>query len=611
MSGMNPGLDSANPTLVAAFRSALLHQGGIILAIFALLLLAHWIVRSRRGTSGQQLPQQAPVPEPKARQLLRTGFGILWIVDGVLQAQPRMVGGLLSGVIEPSAAASPRWVQDVVNAGGTSWSFHPVQSAAAAVWIQLGVGLWLITAETGWWSQLAGLASAAWGLVVWVFGEALGGIFAPGLSWLTGAPGPVALYVVAGALITLPWQAWARPRSGRYVLAGTGLFWAGMAVLQAWPGRGFWQGSNGTLTAMVRSMARSDQPHAQAAMVSAFASFTASHGFAVNVAAVTALGLLGVAFLSSRPRLLRVAVPAAALFCLADWVLVQDFGIPGGLGTDPNSMLPWVLLLWAAYLATAPVPAAPERDVAPVASSRFPLPAVRAALHPAALSQAIESASTRSVAALGAVGIVLAGVAPMAAASADQNADPIIAQALAGTSVPADRPAPGFRLVSQSGKLVTLASLRGKAVLLTFLDPVCAECLTIAQELKAASALLGAQGKEVELVAITAGATHAGPLFIQAFDRKSGLAAMPNWLFLTGTLGQLQQVWTRYEKIAPHMMAGMSARSDLTFVIDKAGRIRLQIRDDPGPGTTSTRSSFAVLLSGAARRALTAEGAPA
>ena len=141
--------------------------------------------------------------------MLRIGFGLLWVFDGILQAQPQMPGGLPSQVIEPTAQSSPRWVQDLVNAGGTIWSDHPITAAAASVWIQVGIGLWLLVAVRGWWSRGAGLASVAWGLMVWIWGESFGGIFAPGLSWLTGAPGAVLLYCVAGALIALPPRAWA------------------------------------------------------------------------------------------------------------------------------------------------------------------------------------------------------------------------------------------------------------------------------------------------------------------------------------------------------------------------------------------------------------------
>ena len=188
--------------------------------------------------------------------MLRIGFGLLWVFDGILQAQPQMPGGLPSQVIEPTAQSSPRWVQDLVNAGGTIWSNHPITAAAASVWIQVGIGLWLLVAVRGWWSRGAGLASVAWGLMVWIWGESFGGIFAPGLSWLTGAPGAVLLYCVAGALIALPARAWLTARTGRLLLAGAGLFFIGMAVLQAWPGRGYWQGRSGSLSAMVASMAQ-------------------------------------------------------------------------------------------------------------------------------------------------------------------------------------------------------------------------------------------------------------------------------------------------------------------------------------------------------------------
>jgi hypothetical protein len=166
------------------------------------------------------------------------------------------------------------------------------------------------------------LASVAWGLVVWAWGESFGGIFAPGLSWPTGAPGAVLLYCVAGALIALPSRAWGTPRTGRLLLAGAGAFFLGMAVLQAWPGRSYWQGTAhgqpGTLAGMVADMAQTSQPRMLSATVSAFGSFDAAHGFAVNLFAVTALAAIGMSLLAGRPRLARAAVAAAAVLCLAD-----------------------------------------------------------------------------------------------------------------------------------------------------------------------------------------------------------------------------------------------------------------------------------------------------
>ncbi len=170
-----------------------------------------------------------------------------------------MALGLPSQVIPPTAASSPHCVQHLVNWAGTTWSYHPLQAAAAAVWIQVGIGIWMLAASHGSLSRLAGLAGAGWGLVIWVFGESFGGIFAPGLTWLFGAPGAALIYVAAGVLIALPERAWQARRLGTLVTAGTGVFLAGMAALQAWPGRGFWQGTAhgrpGTLVGMTQDMA--------------------------------------------------------------------------------------------------------------------------------------------------------------------------------------------------------------------------------------------------------------------------------------------------------------------------------------------------------------------
>ncbi len=118
-----------------------------------------------------------------------------------------------------------------------------------------------------------------WGLVVWVFGESFGGVFAPGLTWLFGAPGAVLIYCVAGVLITLPERVWHDPRLGQAILSGLGLFLVAMAVLQAWPGRGFWQGTShgqpGTLAGMTGSMAQTPQPGFLSALIKAFTTFDA------------------------------------------------------------------------------------------------------------------------------------------------------------------------------------------------------------------------------------------------------------------------------------------------------------------------------------------------
>ena len=648
MPGMNSGLNPADPTLVAAFRSALFHQGAIALIAIVFLWLIWATARTWRvapptgkggaagaaGGAADAADATGQPAEARGRRLLRIGFGLLWIFDGILQAQPKMAGGLASQVIQPIAAASPAWVQHLVNWGGTAWSYHPIQAGAASVWIQVGIGAWLIVASRGSWSRLAGLASVGWGLAVWVFGESFGGIFAPGLSWLTGAPGAVLIYVVAGALIALPEGAWRGPRLGRLLLGGLGLFFLGMALLQAWPGRGFWQGTvagqPGTLAGMVQSMSGTPQPHFLSSLVSGFGSFDASNGFAVNLVVVIALAAMGAIFLTGRPRLVRYALAFGIAFCLADWLQVQDLGFLGGLGTDPNSMIPMILLFSAGYLALAPAP-----QEAPVAEEATGVVAAgvtaasgaagsggpggdngtagsgrpggwRRQLRPGALGAALATARARSVAAVAALAVILLGAAPMASAAANRTADPILALAIAGNSASLDLPAPGFALTDQDGRTVSLASLRGKVVLMTFLDPVCTtDCPIIAQEFKQTGQLLGAQDKNVELVAVVANPTYRSTVFTRAFDQQEGLATVPNWLYLTGSLSQLSAVWQHYGVTVENLPAGaMSAHNDLAVVIDRSGEIREEMGADPGPGTSSTKSSFSVLLSQYASQAL-------
>ena len=143
--------------------------------------------------------------------------------------------------------------------------------------------------------------------------------------------------------------------------------------------------------------------------------------------------------------------------------------------------------------------------------------------------------------------MILVGAAPMAFASVNRDADPIVAEAIAGASGQLDTPAPNFTLTSQDGRQVSLASLRGKVVLLTFLDPVCTtDCPIIAQEMRAADTMLGGKAANTELVAVVANPTYTSTAFTQAFTRQEGLDQVPNWLYLTGSLSQLQAVWQHY-----------------------------------------------------------------
>jgi cytochrome oxidase Cu insertion factor (SCO1/SenC/PrrC family) len=611
MPGMNNGLSTNNPAIVSAFQAALLHQGLLVLLIVALVAAAWNVLRSAQyrravassaGTGGATLvfPSGLSRPEPTGRRLLRVSFGLLWIFDGILQGQSSMPLGMVPQVVQPAAAGSPSWAVHVVNAGTAVWDLHPVAAAAAAVWVQVGVGLWLLAAPRGDWSRVGGVASVGWGLVVWVFGEAFGQVLAPGLSWLFGAPGAVLLYCGAGVLIALPEDAWAGPRLGRVILRAMGVFLVAMAILQAWPGRGFWQGqarpgaSPGSLTGMVQQMAQTSQPAFLSSWLTAFGRFDAAHGWAVNLFAVIALAAVGAGLFSARPRAARVALIGGVLLCLADWVLVEDLGFLGGVGTDPNSMVPMALLFVGGYLAMTRAPAVEDAAVV------VPITASVAGGTLWGRLVANPAYSFRSIAAAGAIGVMLIGAVPMAVAAADPHADVILAQAVDGAPQAINAQAPPFNLVDQHGAPVSLADLRGKTVALTFLDDTCTtDCPVIASEFRTADQYLGADARRVEMVAVNANPQFITPDYLVAFDQQEGLQHLGNWLFLTGSLRELRHVWKAYGISVIYLPGGaMIGHSEYAYVIDANGRTRDLLDTDPGPATGATESSFAAMLTG-------------
>jgi cytochrome oxidase Cu insertion factor (SCO1/SenC/PrrC family) len=607
MPGMGDASQTDDPTVVTAFHTALEHQGLVILVLLAVLAIAWNAVRTiqyrRLVASGASAPETpAALPhEPVARRLLRIGFGVLWLVVGLLQLQAAMPLGLPATVLQPASASSRGWVQAVVNVAITIWYKHPVEAAAAIVWIQVGIGILLLVAPRGRWSRLAGLTAVAWGLIVWIFGEAFGGIFAPGLTWLFGAPGAVLMYAVAGGLLALPEHSWRTPALGKRILAGSGAFFILMAVLQAWPGRGFWQGrthgGSGTLAQMLGQMASTSQPHLFSAMVSWFHRVDLAHGWAVNLVTVIVLAVIGALLCSGRAALLRAGVVLAVVACLADWVLVEDLGVFGGTGTDPNTMIPIILLIVAGYVAVSRVPTVAVDEPASVDE-----PAIAQSPWWTKLSG---SDLRKGLAALGAIGVVLVGAVPMAFASINPSADAIVSEVTDGAPDVVNIPAPGFDLVDQSGHAVSLSSFKGRTVALTFLDPVCtSDCPVIAQEFREADSLLGDDSKKVVFVAIVTNPLYRSLAVIDAFDRQEGFDKVPNWLYLTGSASELQNTWNNYGVEVEVSPAGaMVAHSDIAYVIDQSGRERVVLDANP-PGGSIGDDSFVQILASEIQRNL-------
>ena len=537
MPGMNSGINISDPTVVAAFKAALLHQGLIALLIFAVLGLAWVTVRAwppaaAAAGAGAAAGTRGPaLAEPAWRQLLRIGFGLIWIFDGILQAQPKMaVGPPVAGhradrgqlaamgaargelgrdelVVSPDAGRRRGGVDPGrdrhLDAGRGAGPAVPAGRAGQRRLGPGGLGVRrVVRRDLRPGPDLAVRRARR--------GAHLRGRRGPDRAARAGLAHPAAGPADPGRHRAVPGR-----DGGAAGLAGPRVLAGHLARPARHPGRHDPVDGRHTAAAFL------------SAWINAFTAFDEAHGFAVNLFAVAALAVTGAVFLSGRPRLIRPVLIGFTVLCLADWVLIEDFGFLGGLGTDPNSMIPFVLLAVAGYLALARAPAEAAEPAAAGAAGpgwRDRARLARDRVRPQAVRRSVAAASIESVASVGAIGLIVLGAAPMAVAQANPVADTILAQAIDGSSAPVNFPAPAFSLTDQHGRAVTLASLRGKVVLLTFLDDTCTmDCPLIAQEFRQAGQLLAADTAQVELVAINYNPVNTQVSYIQAFDRQEGL----------------------------------------------------------------------------------------
>ena len=129
------------------------------------------------------------------------------------------------------------------------------------------------------------------------------------------------------------------------------------------------------------------------------------------------------------------------------------------------------------------------------------------------------------------------------AASARDNPPGLHGQA---TWEPRERPAPDFQLADQSGRPVSLASLRGSPVMLAFLSSRCRlGCARKVQTLRIALGLLPSAARPA-LVIVSLDPADDTPESARAAVARWGLASAADWHWLLGTREQLASVWTAY-----------------------------------------------------------------
>lgn len=332
------------PTLaLPGFYFDLAIQTGIwaILAIVIFAVLS--VLRSRvsRFSQNGAWPTGTTTTEVRGRGFLRMALGCMWVLDGTLQAQPAMAGNFATQVIAPLNNSQPSWLQDLIRWEVYLWQDHAVVSDVATVLIQIGLGITILAGKDTIAGRIGLWLSIGWALAVWVGGEALGGLFAPGASELFGAPGAVLAYAVAAGLLLLPAPSWDNGKVPKIIRSGLGVALLFGALLQIIPFEGFWYSHR--LSSMFSAMASTPQPGFLSAPITSISRSAAASPDLWNFGIIAAMAILGVGLLSGRAR--STWSWATALWLLAVWWLSQDFGFLGGVGTDPNLNVPLLILL--------------------------------------------------------------------------------------------------------------------------------------------------------------------------------------------------------------------------------------------------------------------------
>lgn len=140
---------------------------------------------------------------------------------------------------------------------------------------------------------------------------------------------------------------------------------------------------------------------------------------------------------------------------------------------------------------------------------------------------------------------------------------------LMGLSPVPARPAPGFTLTDQDGRMLSLASFRGRAVVLEFMDPHCTDiCPIVSQEFIDAYHDLGAAAPRAVFVAVNVNPQLPGRRQHGRLLGRAPADCGPSWHFFTGPLASLETVWRAYNITvdAPSPTADVIHTSEVFFI---------------------------------------------
>ena len=134
---------------------------------------------------------------------------------------------------------------------------------------------------------------------------------------------------------------------------------------------------------------------------------------------------------------------------------------------------------------------------------------------------------------------------------------------------------PAIPLVDQNGNHVSLASLRGKPVLVDFIYTSCpGPCSTLTSKLVGVAKDLGPRlGSQVHMISISIDPEHDTPKILKGYAQRLD-ADRSGWLFLTGTPQAIDQVMTAYKLRRVRESDGSVTHVETLFLLGPDGRQR-------------------------------------
>jgi len=145
------------------------------------------------------------------------------------------------------------------------------------------------------------------------------------------------------------------------------------------------------------------------------------------------------------------------------------------------------------------------------------------------------------------------------------------AGAFDGAPLPAGLQAPSFTLTDQSGRRVSLGSLRGREVLIAFPYTGCRNsCIVIAQQIRGA---LDELAHPPAVLLISADPVADTPARVRAFLQRVSLTGRAS--YLTGTAAELRPVWRSYHVKPAAAGAAQYANYATVLLLDGHGAERV------------------------------------